>query len=248
MKRILTIAFIVTAITLQAQHKETRKIAAPRAISVATSIETRYVYSSRNEVVVEVENPDHLTKLLTVVENGTLKIQYKPNSNIRTRTNSKVTVYSTGQLAGINVSSSGMLHLEDAMKLSQVNITVSSSGKLFAQEIAAREASVSVSSSGRVEGRITASQLNITGSSSGKLKLGGSAETASIHLSSSCTADLDRMTIKSASVQANSSATLVANVTDNLAGSVSSSGKIAHVGKPKHIQVSKSSGGQVIQR
>ena len=248
MKRILTIALLAIALVAQAQHRETRKIAAPTAISVATSIETRYVLSNRNEVVVEVEYPDHLKKLETVVEDGELKIRYKPLSNIRTKKSNKVTVYSSGELTDIEVSSSGSLRIEDAFRVSALDIEVSSSGKLFAQDIVAEKTNVEVSSSGRFDGRIKTGRLDLDCSSSGQINLLGSAETAELEITSSGAANLGQMPIASASIEVGSSGSATVNVSGKLTGSVSSSGKIVHIGTPKTISVDRSSGGQVVKK
>ncbi len=68
MKRILTIAFISFLYVAQAQERETRKITAPDGISSATSLRVDYIHSNRNEVVVEADNPEHLSLIETTVK------------------------------------------------------------------------------------------------------------------------------------------------------------------------------------
>lgn len=248
MKRLVTIAFLAVSIIAQAQHKETRKISNSRGIDVSSSIQATYIHSNRNEVVVEVENMEHLKKLETVVENGILFIRYKSRSNIRTSTPNRVTIYTSAPLQAVKVTSSASLRLESAVKASSFDVDVNSSGKLLASQITAEDVHVDVSSSGRFDGRLSCSSLDIEASSSGKIVLAGTADQADIDMSSSANANLADLKIKRATIEASSSAQTTVQVAGRLKADVSSSGKVYYIGKPESVEVEKSSGGQVVQK
>ncbi len=248
MKRLLTLALIAASTLTYGQHSQTRKIASPNGIAVSRSIQAKYIVSNRNEVVVEVENQDHLDKLETVVKGGTLHIRYKSNVNIRTQKPNRVTVYSTAKLQQINVSSSASLHIESEIKVPQILVTVNSSGKLLASTIIAEHATIDLSSSGRFDAHITTSKLTIDGSSSAKLVLAGSANEADLDISSSANIDLAALKLKRATVDASSSSKATVQVSENLTADVSSSAKVYYIGKPQNLTVNKSSSGQVLQK
>ncbi|WP_437917969.1 head GIN domain-containing protein [Sphingobacterium sp. LRF_L2] len=248
MKKILTLAFVTLVTLSQAQHKEVRKIGKLEGVAVSSSIEAKYIVSDRNEVVVEVEDPDHLKKIETVIEYGKLHIRYKSFSTIRTKKPNRVTVYSNGKLSDVEVSSSASLRIEDPIKTSEIDIDVNSSGKLFASNITAEKVDLEITSSGRFDARINANFLEVEASSSGKLNLLGQANRAIVDISSSANVNMTDMRIKTANVDASSSAKVTINVSEELNADVSSSGKVYYVVKPKKLKIDKSSGGQVEQK
>lgn len=248
MNKLLAIAFMLSSICVQAQHKETRKIGALKGIAVSSSIEATYIHSDRNEVVVEVEDAEHLKKLETVVENGVLVIGYRSNSNIRTRRSNRVAVYTSSTLQKVKVTSSASLRVEAPLKTSKILMEVNSSGKLYAADITAEYATIDASSSGRLDAKIAVDALTIDASSSAKINLLGSAGSATVDISSSAQVNAEGLKVKNAVVDASSSAQATLQVTDKLVADASSSGKINYIGKPANLQTDKSSGGQVNQR
>lgn len=248
MKRLLTIALIAVSALAYGQHSETRKISSPKGITVSSSIEAKYIVSNRNEVVVETGNKDHLDKLETVVENGILHIRYKSNTHIRTQKTSRVTVYSSGKLQYVKVSSSASLLVEGEQKVPQIEVSVNSSGKLLASSIVAEKAKIDISSSGRFDAKLTTTDLDIEASSSSRLILAGSANNATLDISSSANLDLSALKIKNITVDASSSSQATVQVSGNLNADVSSSGKVYYIGKPQNLNVEKSSSGQVVQK
>lgn len=236
----------MSSMLVNAQHTETRKIASIKGISVSSAIEATYVKSSRNEVVVEVEDPAHLKKLETVVENGTLVIKYKSNSSVRTRGTNRVTVYtSSSSLEKLKVTSSASLRVDPSIKTPKILIEISSSGKLYAAKLTTDQATIDASSSGQLNANITATSLTIDASSSAKINLLGSANSATIAISSSAQADLSAIEVKQAVVEVSSSAKATVNVKDKLVADASSSGKIIYIGTPRSLTTDKSSGGTV---
>ncbi|QBQ40852.1 DUF2807 domain-containing protein [Sphingobacterium psychroaquaticum] len=249
MRKLLTIAFVsCLTLGLQAQHKQTRKISTPSGVSVATSLQTEYIRSNRNEVIVEAEDAKHLEQIETVVKDNVLYIRYKRNTTNVGRKNNRITVYASTDLKSIEVSSSGSLTINDPIQTNSLDIDVSSSGKLQAGRIQAAKASIDIGSSGRFTGAIRAQHLEIDASSSGKLTLTGEADQVSVDMSSSANLDLSGLKAKSVQVDGSSSAYLSIQATESIRGDVSSSAKIEHIGTPKTISVSKSSSGRVTQK
>ncbi|KGE16171.1 GIN domain-containing protein [Sphingobacterium deserti] len=249
MNKLLTIVFILSGMLVQAQHKESRRIANIKGIAVSSGIEATYVQSNRNEIIVEVEDPTHLKKLETVVENGTLIIRYKSNSNVRTRGTNRVTVYtSSSSLQRLKVTSSASLRVEPSIKTAAILVEISSSGKLYVANLATDKATIDASSSGQLNANMAATSLTINLSSSAQLHLLGSAKSATIAVSSSAQADLSEFEIKQAVVEVSSSAKAIVKVEEKLIADASSSGKIVYIGSPRSLTTDKSSSGTIRQQ
>ncbi len=246
MKRILTIAFISFLYVAQAQERETRKIPAPDGISSATSLRVDYIHSNRNEVIVEADNPEHLSLIETTVKNGTLYVQYKRNSSIRNARNNRVTVYSSKIPTRFSASSSSSIYTDETIKANKISVDVSSSAKISLKKIIADDINLSTSSSSKLTTDVSSKNLQVSASSSSKQEIAGSASNLNLNTNSSASVDMSRFSTTNAQVQANSSANVTLSVKENLQGNVSTSARIALKNQPKNVQVDKSTSGKVV--
>lgn len=246
MKRILTIAFISFLYVAQAQERETRKITAPDAISSATSLRVDYIHSNRNEVVVEVGNPEHLPLIETTVKNGTLYVQYKRNTQIRNARNNRVIVYSSKIPTRFSASSSSSIHTDETIKADKISVDVSSSASISLKKLIADDISLSTSSSSHLTTDVSSKNLKVAASSSSSQDISGNTSNLNLNTNSSASVDMSRFTTTNAQIQANSSANVTLSVKENLQGNVSTSARIALKNQPKNVQVDKSTSGRVV--
>ena len=246
MKRILTIAFISFLYVAQAQERETRKIAAPDGISSANSLRVDYIHSNRNEVVVEADNPEHLSLIETTVKNGTLYVQYKRNSSIRNARNNRVIVYSSKIPSRFSASSSSSIYTDEIIKSNKITVDASSSASVSLKKIVADDISLATSSSSKLTTEVTSKNLQVSASSSSRQNISGNASNLNLNTNSSASVDMSRFTTTNAQIQANSSANVTLSVKENLLGKVSTSAKIVLKNQPKNVQVDKSTSGRVV--
>lgn len=251
MKKIITLPFFVCFIfnIAQAQFRENRKVEKHHSISVSSSIQVEYIHSNKNEIVVETGQQEHLSLLTTTVRNGKLEIKYKPNTSIKTKSPSKVTVYTTYTLQDVNVNSSASLSIPNPFQTDSFTATVTSSGKLSAENIKANSIKIVVNSSGKISQKINTENLDINATSSGKLTVKGEANKVSVNMSSSANIDLSHTVIRDLLCEGSSSAKLHIQTSRTLHSDLSSSAVIYYAVEPSRIlQNRTSSGGKLTHK
>jgi hypothetical protein len=221
-RRIILPAFILVIALLsgfakgQSGDKETRNVKDFTKVSFGVSGNLYINIGPEFKVVLEGEKK-YLDEIITEVSGGKLVIK---NENWRMnnwRMNEKVTVYITmPELNGLGVSGSGKAEIKDAVKTSDLNLSVSGSGKLYASDI-------------------TVSNLDCSISGSGDISLGGggSSSKAGISISGSGNYFGDAFKINSAEIHISGSGNCECNVTESLRASISGSGNVTYGGNPK---------------
>ncbi len=247
MKITLTVIMLAFISLAHAQHHETRKIGNISGISVASGIQTKFIKSSKNEVVVDVSRQDLLNKIETVVKGGNLQIRVKRGSNIRGNNSLKVTVYSNSSIESIAVSSAGTLEILDPISVNNFSADMSSAGKLKTGKVEATSSEINLSSAGKMSGELKTEKLAINASSSGELTLSGMAKQTTVNMSSNGKAFLQSFKTSNLTVNGSSGAGLKINVSNELTANVSSGAKVEYSGNPKSKSVNHSSGGSVSQ-
>ena len=243
MKRILTLILVCCTLITQAQHKETRKIAQLKSVSVSSAIQVEYVHSNKNEVVVECQNEDHLALLLTEVKNGLLEIKYKPNTRIKTNGYNKVIVYSDSKLIGAKATTSGRMRIVSPIHSPEFFIDVNSAAKIEINELTSEKVVVNAQTSGTVKAEINSTTLDVNTSSSSGVILTGKTNKANVNMSSSSDIDFNTLNIDSLSIVGSSSAKLFFNTVNNLENRLSSSAKVVYQKRPNQIRVNQISSG-----
>ena len=170
-----------------------------------------------------VEADDNLLPLVqTTVVDGTLHVRVK--GSLKTRNPLRVRI-AAKQLEGLTAESSAMVSSQDP-KGEALAMSASSSGRVTANDVDAKQLKVSVSSSGIVTADGRADRQEIEASSSGRYE--GS-----------------KLVSRTSSVTCSSSARTVLHATEEVRGSVSSSGSVRYSGSPGKVAVSTSSSGSV---
>lgn len=220
MKRGLILSVIIVALTAatgfsdgQSVIKENRDLAGFTKVSFGVSGDLYINFGTEFKVELEGEKA-LLDDIVTEVSGGKLVIK---KENWRLNMNEKVTVYITmPAIKGLVVSGSGKALIKDAVKTDNLELSVSGSGKLVTEDIAATNLNCSISGSGDIilggRGNVTNADISISGSGNFNgepLKIG--AVKVVISGSGSCTC----------------------NVTESLKASVSGSGNVNYLGNPK---------------
>src|SRR5664279_519100 len=223
MKRSIILPAIILAIALlsgfaigQSGDKETRDVKDFTKVSFGVSGNLYINIGPEFKVVLEGEKR-YLDEIITEVSGGKLVIR---NENWRMnnwKMNEKVTVYITmPELNGLGVSGSGKAEIKDAVKTSDLNLSVSGSGKLYASDISVSNLDCSISGSGDIS-----------------LGGGGSSSKAGISISGSGNYFGDAFKISSAEIHISGSGNCECNVTESLRASISGSGNVTYGGNPK---------------
>jgi hypothetical protein len=198
--------------------RQTREVSGFKgvALSLPGNVEVRTGGSEG----LSIETDENLLPLIeTVVEDGTLKIRPKKNTNIRTR-NLKVVVQARA-LERLSLGGSGNIDA-DALRGGQVSLAVGGSGTIKV---------------GRIEG----DSINVNVGGSGDVKaLEGSARNLSVSIGGSGDVDLGHVRSDTAKVSLAGSGDATLWVRNQLSISTAGSGNVDYYGDP---QVSKSSVG-----
>ncbi len=239
MKRGIFLSALILAITAsacfagnQSVAKETRDLSGFTKVSFGVSGNLYINIGPEFKVVLEGENRV-LENVITEVSGGRLVIKNENwrMSNWRMNMNEKVTVYITmPELTALGVSGSGKAEIKDAVKTSDLNLSVSGSGKLYASEI-------------------IVSSLDCGISGSGDITLGsnGSSSKADISISGSGNYIGESFKIGSAEIHISGSGNCTCNVTESLRASVSGSGNVTYEGNPR-VDAHVSGSGKVRSR
>ncbi|MGL1889029.1 MAG: DUF2807 domain-containing protein [Reichenbachiella sp.] len=224
MKILSTIALLMIATVTIAwsQNEETRSLSSFDEIRVGESVRAVIKKGGVNEVKI-VSNGVSTDKIRTDVESGELYVHMSKGSY--SRTSVEVFITYSEELEKVKVSSSANLESKGPIE----------SDELF----------LKVSSSGRMEVEVQTEQLKIDVSSSGKAIVRGDTQTVVAEASSSGKLDGFDLKCLGAKVDASSSGRIEINVSKEISGQASSSGKVTYLGDPQKVLVETSSSGSV---
>jgi len=235
MKKGLILSVVILAMVVntafsrsQSGDKETRNVSGFSKVSFGVSGDLYINIGPDFKVVLEGDK-DVLRDILTEVKNGKLVIR---KDNWRFNLNEKVTVYVTmPELKGLGVSGSGKAEIKDAVKTSDMNLSVSGSGKLYTTDL-------------------VLSNLDCNISGSGDIIIGGNGNTtrADISISGSGNYSGEQLKIGSADISISGSGNCTCNVTESLKASISGSGNVNYFGNSAKIDTRVSGSGHVRSR
>ena len=208
------------------QGKQKRDLTGFHRISVSSGIDLFLTQKNVEEVIVEAASED-LDKIMTVVEDGTLKIYLKSNSWLgsfwKNRTRKVYVTFK--QIDQLHASSGSNVDGETTFKLDKFNIDASSGSDIDVE--------------------LEANSLSVNASSGSDVKIKGSAAEINIHASSGSNVKMGDLSSKKCSVEASSGSDVDVNVTEDLNANASSGSDISYTGNPTHKNIQKSSGGDV---
>jgi hypothetical protein len=200
---------------------EDRKVEGFQRVHARQAVQVEVAVTGTESATVEADE-NLLPLVQTTVEHGTLQVGVK--GGLRTRHPLRVRV-AARQLEGLTAESSATVSAK-GLKGDSLAVSASSSGQVTAHDVDAKQLEVSVSSSGKVTADGRADRQEVEASSSGDYE--GS-----------------QLVSRTSRVTCSSSADTVLNATEEVSGSVSSSGSVRYSGSPERVAVSISSSGSV---
>lgn len=237
MRPLLTLLFISLFVTLSAQNwgkrerikgngettTQDREVSSFKGIKACCNFT---VEVSKGVPSVRVEAESNLQEhILTDVSSGRLKISYSQNVNINNH--KPVRIYVTmNELDYVSASSSSTITFKDGFKGDDLEVKVSSSGKIRNLEFSGSEILLEASSSGKLDIAGSGTLIRAKASSSGKIS------------ASDCQ-------VGRAKVGVSSGGSIELNVTDELDADASSGGTVRYSGSPNNVDSNAKSGGSI---
>jgi hypothetical protein len=146
---------------------ETRQASGFAAVAMRGDIDVVVRQAAKESV--QVTTDDNLLPLLeTVVDNGTLRVQWKRGESLRTRAKTLVTI-EVVKLTAVSLSGSGDLTVEP-LKTPSLTLSISGSSDAAFDRLETGELKLSISGSGDVRASGTATKLDISIAGSGDVQ------------------------------------------------------------------------------
>ena len=204
---------------------QTRNTGAYDAIKVAGPFNVDLVAGKEGKITVKGEE-NILDVIIVEVEDNTLKIQVKKNTNIRSTSGKKVEItVPFEKISELSLSGSGDITSKDSIKNDKFTARLSGSGNFTLA--------------------VDSNTLDLNLSGSGNVHLKGSADNFTTKLSGS--GDIDAANLKSKIVDVNvsGSGNSKVNCNESLTARVSGSGDIKYTGNPEKRDVKVSGSGKI---
>jgi hypothetical protein len=212
---ILACLLLLPGLTTNAQklQAEERNVSRFSGISISVPGEVYIVQGDQQKLVVE-GTERVLNDLITEVSGGQLKIYLPRWRSFRSRDELNIYLVVT-DLNSINLSGSARMYTEGLLKARDLSVSISGSGRIEFEELQAQNLSTAISGSGRLSlgngGRIESHRISISGS--GRMESGNTP------------ADKVQVTISG-------SGGCTVNVADDLRVRISGSGNVYYTGNP----------------
>jgi Putative auto-transporter adhesin, head GIN domain len=163
----VALAALATTVGSGQPRTETRDASGFAAVAMRGDIDVVVRQAAKESV--QVTTDDNLLPLLeTVVDNGTLRIQWKRGESVRTRGKTLVTV-DVVKLSAVSLSGSGDLRVEP-LKTPSLALSISGSSDAALDRLDAGELKISISGSGDVKASGKATKLDISIAGSGDVQ------------------------------------------------------------------------------
>lgn len=240
MKKLALLCIVMLTVTTNAQSwwgstkvkgngnvtTETRTIKNFDAVSVGGSFDVVLVDGNEGKLTIEGEE-NILPYLETKVEGGTLKINFKNNTNIRTTKRFIVTV-PFEDIESVSLGGSGDVKVKKTISANNISFNIGGSGIITA-DVNGETVKTAIGGSGDI--KLTGKSENL------KISIGGSGNIKAYGLKT--------QTIK-ASVAG--SGDIYITVSNKIKATVVGSGNIYYKGNPKHIDTNSLGSGDVIDK
>lgn len=217
-------AFVLSGSVVFAQKTENRDVRDFESISL--SIHAKVYVTQDNYTSVKIKgDADDLEEIITIVEDGTLKIKRKKNKRWGWNNSFKsIEVYVTSAtIKNLKISGSGNIAAKSSIKTDNAIYAISGSGNIFIDDLSAETIECHISGSGDV---------NLKGDGLRQLE---------IHISGSGDVDAGYLKSENVSVHVSGSGDCKVYATKKLNARVAGSGDIYYRGKPDSVD-SKSAG------
>lgn len=194
------------------------------------------VYFEQNaSTKVSIETDENLFEYIKVsVENNTLKLLKKKNTNLKATKGINIYVFSP-ELTGLYIRGSGTIHLNETVQSSQLACEIDGSGSILAKEIQATSSTFEINGSGDIKVQNwKGSSYDIAINGSGDVHLSqGKAASGKIEVNGSGEVITDGIECRKARVEIAGSGDVQLHATEVLDIEVAGSGDVSYKGQPK---------------
>lgn len=221
-------SFILSGSLVFAQKTENREVRDFESISL--SIHAKVFITQNNSSSVRIKgDADDLKEIITIVENGTLKIKCKKNKSWGWNNSFKnIEVYVTSaKIKNLKISGSGNIVAKSTIKTDNANYAISGSGNIFIEDLLAENVECHISGSG---------DINLEGDGLQKLE---------IHISGSGNVNAGYLKSENVSVRVSGSGDCKVYATKNLNARVGGSGDIYYRGRPESVDSKATGSGSI---
>ncbi len=227
MKKLFTVAAILFSMYVSAQTKQQRNIGSFNGISAATGIEVQLTQGNEEVVFVSSSDDMYAEKIMTVVENGLLKIYYE-NKDWKNKKDQKLVLKAFVTYKNINKLMVG-----------------SGAGMIATNAIAVPSLNMSINSGAQFTGEIKVTDFSLEQNSGAVSKITGVATNAKADISSGAVCTSPNLSVEMFKVDASSGSVIKIGVSKQLSAKVSSGAMVGYRGDAEIVNKKISSGGSI---
>lgn len=204
--------------------EETRNVKPFNKVHVTTGMNVRFVQGDQQKVVVVAD--ENLHEIIeTFVDDGTLEIRAKANI---WRAEEKKVIVTINDIEEIEATAGSNIKTESTLTAGNVRIKSSAGSNIHLD--------------------MTGNTIELSASSGSNIFFGGSYKEAELKVSSGANIKAEDLKVDKCRARASSGANIWITVNGELDAEASSGGNVFYQGSPKQVNVSSSSGGNVIKK
>lgn len=204
--------------------EETRNVKPFTGIHVTTGMNVRLVQGDQQKVVVVAD--ENLHEIIeTYVDNGILEVRAKANI---WKAEEKKVVVTVSNIEEIEATAGSNVKSENSLTVENVHVKSSAGSNIHLE--------------------LSGNLIELSASSGANIFLGGAFKEAELKVSSGANIKADELTAERCRAKASSGGNIWIAVKGELNGEASSGGNVFYEGSPSQVNVSTSSGGNVIKK
>lgn len=226
---------------------ENRNVEQFSGIQVSTGVNVVFKQETPTSVKV-IADADKLKYVVTIVENGVLKV-YVDNKGVKNLKFKNLSVnVSSPRIENIQTISGASFVAVNTIRENNLNIEATSGSNINGTFNANDHINVSVDSGANIRADVTSGKVVFKGTSGSNSNLKGTARTGIFEISSGASCKAENLRINDANVESSSGGSISIEVKDNLKVKASSGASVKYRGNPEiDSNISKISGGSLNQ-
>lgn len=217
--------------------KELNNVSNFNSIKVLGSPDVEYRQSSGSKTTVSIYGSDNLVDLLEVsTVNGVLQVNIKKGVKILGGERRMKVIASSSSLTGVDIKGSADVYLKGVIKGADLNLNITGSGDIEAENLQYTNLSAFVKGSGDIDVKnVKATAVRTVVSGSGDVAIKGSAQQATLTVNGSGDISADKLTAANVVATVSGSGDISCYASKQLDAKVSGSGDIEYKGSPSVV-------------
>lgn len=217
--------------------KELNNVSNFSSIKVVGSTDVEYRQSNGNKTTISIYGSDNLVDLLEVsTVNGVLQVNIKKGVKILSGERRLKVIASSPSLNGVDIKGSADVYLKGTIKGADLNLNITGSGDIEAENLQYTNLSAFVKGSGDIDVKnMKATAVRTVVSGSGDVAIKGSAQQATLTVNGSGDISADKLTAANVVATVSGSGDISCYASEQLDAKVSGSGDIEYKGSPSVV-------------